>query len=223
MAKIHGLPGEWARVKGLVFGLWPLFLGMFGAGFAAAITLYTPIWGLIVFLVSVIYCYWRLFKGLQYVERYYKGAQGEILVSTLLSQLPAAYHVFNDFKALGEHIDHVVVGPSGVFSVETKYWQSPVTIEEGHILVGGRLPSRMPVPQALKEARLVHEELQRRGCKTDVVPILAFASNTFTDAIVELDGVMVMNANRLLENILAGRELLNDDEINRLIGLMEIA
>ena len=39
MAKIHGIPGEWARVKGTVAGLWPLFLGVFLLGFALALLL----------------------------------------------------------------------------------------------------------------------------------------------------------------------------------------
>ena len=38
MAKVHGVAGEWARVKGMVTGLWPLFLGVFVAGFALAAT-----------------------------------------------------------------------------------------------------------------------------------------------------------------------------------------
>ena len=37
MAKVHGVAGEWARVKGMVTGLWPLFLGVFAAGFAVAV------------------------------------------------------------------------------------------------------------------------------------------------------------------------------------------
>ena len=36
MASIHGVAGEWARVKGTVLGLWPLFAGVFAAGCSAA-------------------------------------------------------------------------------------------------------------------------------------------------------------------------------------------
>ena len=42
MARIHGIAGEWARVKGMVAGLWPLFLGVFAAGFAFALFLVAP-------------------------------------------------------------------------------------------------------------------------------------------------------------------------------------
>ena len=45
MAKIHGIPGEWARVKGTVAGLWPLFLGVFAAGASAALVYFLPLAG----------------------------------------------------------------------------------------------------------------------------------------------------------------------------------
>ena len=42
MAKIHGVAGEWARVKGMVMGLWPLFLGVFACGFSVALMFRWP-------------------------------------------------------------------------------------------------------------------------------------------------------------------------------------
>ena len=55
MAKIHGVAGEWARVKGMVTGLWPLFLGVFVAGFAVAATVFANVvWGLALLAASVV-------------------------------------------------------------------------------------------------------------------------------------------------------------------------
>ena len=221
MAEIHGVPGEWARVKGMVFGLWPLFLGVFGLGFACALTLLSPVFGALVLLVSAIYCYLTLLNGLHHVERFFKGARGEERVASLLSSLPDGYHIFNDFQAGGDHVDHVVVGPTGVFSVETKFWKDAVTVEENRILAGGQLPSRDPVVQAQKESKLIRTELERRGLKYTVTPLLAFASNTFTGAIMELRGVVVVNSNRLQECIMNGREVLDAPELDRLVRIME--
>ena len=121
MAKVHGVAGEWARVKGMVTGLWPLFLGVFVAGFAVAATAFANIvWGLSLLAVSVVYSAWSLSKGLRHAERFFKGARGEERVSGILTHLPESYHVFNDFVAGGKHVDHVVAGPAGVFAVETK-------------------------------------------------------------------------------------------------------
>ena len=120
MAKIHGVAGEWARVKGMVTGLWPLFLGVFVAGFAVAATVFANVvWGLALLAASVVYSGWSLSKGLRHAERFFKGARGEERVSGILTRLPESYHVFNDFVAGGKHVDHVVAGPAGVFAVET--------------------------------------------------------------------------------------------------------
>ena len=78
MAKVHGVAGEWARVKGMVTGLWPLFLGVFVAGFALAATVLGDVaWGLSLFAVAIAYSCWSLSKGLRHVERFFKGARGE--------------------------------------------------------------------------------------------------------------------------------------------------
>ena len=121
MAQIHGVAGEWARVKGTVAGLWPLFLGVFAAGFSVALFFVLPLTAASLLVASLLWIIWSLVQGMRRVERFFKGARGEERVSGILETLPDGYHVFNDFVACGKHVDHVVVGPGGVFSVETKF------------------------------------------------------------------------------------------------------
>ena len=98
MAQIHGIAGEWARVKGMTLGLWPLFLGVFSAGASCmAFLAVSAIWGGAALVLSLLYCAWSLTKGLRHIERYFKGARGEERVAGILKTLPDAYHVFNDF------------------------------------------------------------------------------------------------------------------------------
>jgi len=221
MAKIHGVAGEWARVKGTVIGLWPLFLGIFSTGFSLAFVLVSPVVGLAGFAVSAAGCALALMRGLRHVERYFKGARGEERVAGILKSLPETFHVFNDFEACGKHVDHVVAGPAGVFAVETKFWREKVTIEDGHILVGGRLPNRSPLAQVLKEAASVKAQLAKLGWTGSVTPVLAFASDTFEAKIAELQGAVVINSNHLRESFGGGRSDLTPLELDRLIGLME--
>jgi len=79
-------------------------------------------------------------KGLRFVENnlnIYYGAIGEEIVSKELVKLPENYFVFNNFYVKLKHpiinksknwylkwfqIDHVVVGPTGIFAIETKNW-----------------------------------------------------------------------------------------------------
>ncbi len=129
--------------------------------------------------------------------------------------------MFNDFVALGTHVDHVVVGPAGVFSVETKNWRGEVTVEDGYILVDGKLPSRAPLAQAVKEAALVKAQLERLGWKGDVTPVLVFASNSFKSKMAEIGGAVVMNAAELQASFAAGRTVIPPQETDRLASLME--
>ena len=222
MAQIHGVAGEWARVKGMVLGLWPLFLGVFAAGASAAVfAAVSAIWGGTALVLSIVFCAWSLTKGLRHVERYFKGARGEERVSGILKALPDAYHVFNDFVACGTHVDHVVAGPAGVFAIETKFWRGKVTLDSGHILLDGQLPSRPPLAQAQREASLVKKELAKSGWNGTVTPVLAFASDTFEARIAETNGAVIINSNHLKDAFSNGRAALSPAELDRLVRLME--
>ena len=139
----------------------------------------------------------------------------------ILRNLPASYHVFNDFVAGRVHVDHVVVGPAGVFAVETKDWRGAVTVEEGHILLNGQLPDRAPLAQVLKEAKEVKHALAGAGWDGDVTPVLAFASDTFKAHLAEVQGAVVINSSELNASFAAARVVLTPAELARLVSLME--
>ena len=221
MASIHGVAGEWARVKGTVLGLWPLFAGVFAAGCSAAYAFSNPAVGGALFVVAAVWCAVSLARGLRHVERYFKGARGEERVAGILQKLPDGYHVFNDFVACGRHVDHVVVGSGGVFAIETKFWSGRVTLDDGHILLDGQLTDRPPLKQVLKEAEAVRNELAKRGWKGEVTPVLAFASDTFEAKIAESGGVVIINSNALEASFASVRTVLPPAELDRLVRLME--
>jgi len=221
MAKIHGVAGEWARVKGTVIGLWPLFLGVFLAGVSVAFLLVSPLGGASLLVASLVYIIWSLLAGLKHVERFFKGARGEEKVSGILESLPDAYHVFNDFAVGGSHVDHVVAGPGGVFAIETKFWNGTVSVEDGHILLDGQLPDRSPLAQANREAALVRTALVAAGWNGLVTPVVTFASDSFAAHRATIGGTIVINSNELRSSFDTDRVVIPPDELNRLVGLME--
>ena len=221
MAKIHGIPGEWARVKGTVVGLWPLFLCVFAAGAAAALVAFLPIWGGTLLVCSLLGIIWSLMIGLKRVESFYKGARGEEKIAGILATLPDAYHVFNDFTVGRNHVDHVVAGPGGVFAIETKFWNGKVTVEDGHVLLDGQLPDRSPLNQAIREATLVRNALVAAGWNGLVTPVVAFASDSFTAHRANLKGTVIINSNELRSSFDTDRVVIPPAELERLVGLME--
>lgn len=221
MAKIHGIPGEWARVKGTVAGLWPLFLCVFTAGASAALVAFYPLSGATALVCSLLGIVWTLMTGLRRVESFYKGARGEEKVSGILESLPDSYHVFNDFTVGRNHIDHVVAGPGGVFAIETKFWNGEVTIEDGHVLLDGQLPDRSPLGQANREAAIVRNALAAAGWDGLVTPVVAFASDSFVAHRANLRGTVVINSNELRKSFDSDRVVIPPAELDRLVSLME--
>ncbi len=75
-----------------------------------------------------IYCFWKLTVLLNRRRRYRLGYEGEIAVGQELNQLMRdGYYVYHDFFVDKFNIDHIVVGSSGVFAVETKARSKPTS------------------------------------------------------------------------------------------------
>lgn len=83
------------------------------------------------------------------------GVRGERLVGQLLEELrPKGYRIFHDIQGKGFNVDHVIIGPGGVFVIETKTVSksirgNPKIIYDGEqVVVDGLSPDRDPIAQA---------------------------------------------------------------------------
>lgn len=87
---------------------------------------------------------------------WYSGVLGERAVAGRLAALPAGWTVFHSLPVgrNGADIDHLVVGPAGVFTIDTKHHRDASVWVAGHaVLVAGR---RQPyVQKAEAQARRV--------------------------------------------------------------------
>lgn len=219
----HGNPGEWAKAKGTVMSLWPIFLccvALGACGASIALGRYA-VWfaGAFALCVVTTAVLWR--KGLRRVESYFKGARGEERVAAVLETLPSSWHVFHDFVAGGHHVDHVLVGPTGVYAIETKNWRGRVTLEGGEMIVDGRLADRQPLVQTQRQADAVKAAIRKAGLECEVVPVLCLASDTFVERIRSVGRTTVLNASCAAEWILGGQGRCSASEIARLAQLME--
>ena len=164
-ANMHGKPGEFARQLGIRRIFIPMlsFGVLFGFGIGMLIDSIglLPWWGgAIITLIALVgfarFCY----RQPSLVYSYFKGARGEEIIASELSRLPATWSVFNGVLLPGRRdIDHVVVGPQGVFVIETKFWKGNITFENGQILVNGRSFSRSPIEQVRQSVQLISEIL----------------------------------------------------------------
>ena len=158
MAKTFGVPGNFvfaeARRK--------FFRFMLGLVVAVAASFYliglqhglcfgkSP-HSLVVSLV-IVAVFLTVFLSRRYITRYTdgmlnagiafrKGGEGEALTADAVSDLPNTYSVFHDLThpSIGGNIDHIVVGPTGVFALETKNWKGMVKLSgQGMVTVDGK-------------------------------------------------------------------------------------
>jgi len=57
---------------------------------------------------------------------YHRGAVGESRVAAVLARLPDGWFIFNDMVVRVAQIDHIVVSPAGVYTIETKNYTGTI-------------------------------------------------------------------------------------------------
>ena len=223
MAVQHGMPGEWAKVRGTVRSLWPLGICLvcFGA-FAAATVLgqRLEIFGALFAVSAIAVAFWWR-RGLLRVESFFKGARGEEAMAGMLARLSDDWHIYHDFVAGKYHVDHVLVGPAGVFAVETKNWRDQVALESGELIAGGHVPDHPPIAQATAEAKAVGAVLARAGWTGEVFPVVCFASGTFKDGFAQSGKVLVANAEAFVKWLVEQPSVHAPGECARVVQLLE--
>lgn len=121
----------------------------------------------------------RLFRQLGHLRL---GRDGERIVAENLEPLKAAGHtVIHDLIGPGFNVDHVVVGPTGVYTIETKTRSKPIRgnpkvyFDGQELRVGGFAPDRDPVTQAHAQARWLQGIVRDMTGRTfPVKPVIVF-------------------------------------------------
>jgi hypothetical protein len=73
---------------------------------------------------------------------------GEHLVAEVLRTLPNEFVVVNDVTKRFSNIDHIVIGPTGVYVIDTKNWKGTVAANGSGELLLNRKPTEKPSVKA---------------------------------------------------------------------------
>lgn len=131
---------------------------------------------------------WRVWRIRRTVTRLRLGRDGERAVAQVLDELRAlGYRVFHDVVRPSFNIDHLLVGPKGVFVIETKTHSklvgrnARVQYDGREVTIDGVKPDRDPVRQAEASARWLAELLkQLLGRQCFVRPVVLYPGWTWT-------------------------------------------
>jgi Nuclease-related domain len=113
--------------------------------FAIIMTVFSAVW------------LWRLFP---IARRFNRGERGERHVADVLEELRSnGYRPVHDIVRDGFNVDHVLVGPGGIFAIETKYrsGKGEITVRDEGVFVGGRLEKKDCLKQARGSAKAVSQ------------------------------------------------------------------
>jgi hypothetical protein len=128
-------------------------------------------------------CLWKMIGQANQVRKYREGLDAELTVAQYLMQLIAdGGLVFHDFPADRFNIDHIVVGRSAVFAIETKSRRKPEAKgrESARVIYDGKkleFPNHVttkPIEQARFQAEWLAKFLASGAGETvRVIPVVA--------------------------------------------------
>jgi hypothetical protein len=203
-ARVAGSPGLDARLRGALRLVLPLMAAAAAAGWLIGAA--GPACGLrreaaLALLLAL--CAGGAFYARWWRDRmrhFLKGARGEELTALALARLPSGYEVFHGLRlsAWKADADHVVVGPNGVFVIETKNWSGDLRVRDQKITVGGRPPDHPPLPQVREAASRVRRTLEAAiRHPVPVQPVLCFVGEGLEPPLTGSGGVMICRLSAL--------------------------
>lgn len=168
----------------------------------------------VLFLASEIALLVSMFVISRYVlpllDRQDRGATGEEQVGGLLDELEQGeWRVMHDVTLGRGNVDHILVGPAGVFTVETKSHPGPVRV--------GRVHGRT----------LSQAQAQRRAIESvtgvSVEPLIVFSRAWVDRPLARRKGVRVVPARMLVGYLTRRKATLSAEEIERVDELLDAA
>ncbi len=130
----------------------------------------------------ILYCGVRFYAIIRKLKRLKIGRDGEKVVGQYLDEMREnGYRIFHDVRGGNFNIDHVIIGPQGIFTIETKTYSKPaqgkasVYFDGKSISANGYKPDRNPIEQALAQSRWLGEQIQAStGHLHSVKPVVVF-------------------------------------------------
>lgn len=155
-----------------------------------------------------------------------KGAKGEKIVAKKLKKLPKKYTAIGDVKIpnLGGDIDHVVVGPTGIYVIETKnYKPTYIPDEDCWYHTSGRVsplnPAKQVKLQVSKLNNFLKPKLGKKLNKATIFPVISPINHNliFKNKIKSYE---IIFPEDLVAYISHGRKIFNSNEVKDIINIL---
>jgi hypothetical protein len=161
-----------------------------------------------------------------HVTSWRTGADGEVRTARFLAPLEReGFFVLHDRLIPGArsaNIDHVVIGPPGIFVVETKSLTGKLSIRGGEVYVAGRRRTGM-LDEVKREALAVQvvlaDEIEAQGYR--VTPVICVHRADLPWFRSDVGGIRIVSGRELVKRLRKAERRLAPDEVQRLAGLAD--
>lgn len=169
----------------------------------------------------IVFAAWRVWKTRPQARALRLGIEGEKAVGQFLERLREnGYQVFHDLIGTGFNVDHVLIGPAGVFTVETKTWSKPargetrIKFDGERLTTDGREPERNPVIQARAQSAWLKGVLsESTGRNFDVFPVVVFPGWYIEQSSESLRDIWVLEPKALAKFLANASQRLAPEEV----------
>jgi hypothetical protein len=146
------------------------------------------------------------------------SAGGARATARALTGLPAGWTVLHDMAwpgRRGARIDHVVVGPNGVFVIASQAWSGAVSVEDDVLREDGR-PRERAVASAAEAALQVGQMTSRLSITQ---PVICLATEEWVSG--RSREVLVCSTVALVDALTARPQVLNAGQVRQVVGEMQ--
>jgi Nuclease-related domain len=145
-------------------------------------------------------------------ERLRKGILGEEAVADVLAGLPSSYWVLHSVETGHGDVDHVVIGPTGVFALETKAWEGAFYRSRGQLFCNGR-PAEHVLRQARGAAAQVRRLLQEAGLDEWVEAVVVAAQASVSRSPMRFRNAYVISVGDVVDFVTGRRRSLSSSMV----------
>jgi hypothetical protein len=189
---------------------------------------YQPWSATIVAIFAVVFCGIKINSRIKELNNLKLGRDGEKIVGEALENLRKnGYQIYHDIVDETFNIDHIIVGPAGAFTIETKTIRknkgaNPSVSYDGlKLVIDGFTPDRDPIRQAMAQKRWLEEFISNSAkIKIKVKPVVIYPG-WFVNNINGDTDVWVLNEKALPTYLDNAPTQLNADQINLISSHIE--
>ena len=172
-------------------------------------------WALVIMALALVFN--ALFTVPNHINSWSTGADGEVRTARFLEPLRAeGFKLLHDRRIPGSraNIDHIVIGPPGIFVVETKSFGGRLTVRGDDVFVAGRRRTGM-IEEAKREALAVQVALamELETVRLPVVPVICVHRAGLPWLGAGAGGVRIVSGKELVKRLRKAEPRLDPDTV----------